>query len=68
MSLKDKLRKGKEGYALTDTLEYGQYKGWTIKAIIDQNPGYIQWRMDNRRFLLDNEAYQYLQDYDELPF
>lgn len=69
MSLKDTIRIKSQGHALTDTLEYGQYKGYTIKAVIDTNPGYIQWRMDNRRFLLDDEAYQYMEDYfNDLPF
>jgi hypothetical protein len=69
INLKKTIRQRKEGFALTDEMYNGKYEGWTIRDIIDSNLNYIDWMMNNRNFLLDNEAYLYFQEaLGELPF
>jgi hypothetical protein len=32
---------------LDDILNFGKYKNWTIQEVIDENPDYLAWAIDN---------------------
>lgn len=52
-------------YSLDDVIDFGKYKNKTIREIIDDDPDYIEWALDetdNFGFDLDLEAYYYYQD------
>lgn len=41
---------------LETTLGFGKYRGWTVDQVLDENPGYISWCLDQRIFALDDDA------------
>lgn len=44
-------------YGLNSVLEFGKYKGQTIKQVLEQNVDYITWCLENiNHFALDEEA------------
>ncbi len=44
-------------YKLETFLNFGRYKGYTIKEAIDDNPDYLAWAVDEIEwFKLDQEA------------
>lgn len=70
MTLKDIQQKARQR-GLDFEFKFGKWKGWTVKAVIDEtHGGFIRWLMDNRNFQLDNEAFRYLEyvEEDTLPF
>lgn len=51
-------------YRLEDPIRFGKYKpeGLTIEQIIDNDPTYIEWLIDNvDHFNLDDEAFDYYE-------
>lgn len=55
-------------YSLHTTLSFGKYKGESVRAIIDNDPSYIEWALDNIKwFTLDDDA-QYALDHAEDPY
>ena len=51
-------------YRLEDPIAFGKYKPQrlTIAQIIDRDPTYIEWLLDNvDRFDLDDEAFEYYE-------
>jgi hypothetical protein len=48
---------------LKDTLQFGKYKGYTIKQAIWHDAQYIQWCIDEHIVKLDQEAKEYLQEH-----
>lgn len=44
-------------YSLYDKLNFGKYKGETIKWIIENDNEYVEWLIVEEMVLLNNEAY-----------
>ncbi len=42
--------------SLDGQLTFGKYKNWTIDQVLDTEPGYISWCVEQRIFVLDDEA------------
>ena len=69
--LRDKLRDRvqlKSTLSLYSVINFGQFKGCTIREIIKQDPRYVNWLIEEKKmFLLDNESYIfYLREYEDL--
>lgn len=43
-------------FTVNSTLLFGKYKGWTVDQVLDENPGYIEWCLEQRIFTLDEDA------------
>lgn len=43
-------------------LTFGKHKGKTLKQVIEEEPSYIEWCMNERIFVLDEEADELLLD------
>lgn len=65
--LKDRIQL-KSTLSLHSVINFGQFKGRTIREIIEQDPRYVNWLIEEKKmFLLDNEAYIfYLREYEDL--
>jgi hypothetical protein len=61
MNVKDRLKKLSQGLAPTDDWPWNPYKKFTVQAVIDHNPKYVNWSLE-KGILLNNEAYTYLQE------
>ena len=51
-------------YRLEDPIRFGKYRqeGLTIEQIIDRDPTYVEWLIDNvDHFSLDTEAWNYYE-------
>lgn len=47
--------------SLDDQFQFGKHEGAFLWAIIESNPGYVDWCLENiTGFELDNDAYIYL--------
>lgn len=42
---------------LDDSMPFGKYRGDPLWLVIDTDPGYISWCIENTDLELDNEAY-----------
>lgn len=66
MNLKDKLKnlgkKNPNTLGLASTLKFGKYKNRRINDIIEEDPKYLEWAVNDNVILLDDEAYTELQD------
>ena len=63
------MLKYEEPQSLHDDLNFGKYQhsGETIAEIIDNGDArYIRWCLDEGIFALDDEAYKYLGDAEDL--
>ncbi len=50
-------------YSLADYLIFGKYKGRSIQVIIETDPQYLQWCVDNiPDFTLDGQTKKILQE------
>lgn len=53
----------KKEFSLEDKLAFGKYKGYLIEEIIDDDPNYIEWAIDEIEwFKLDQNATKKLND------
>lgn len=51
-------------YSVLDAMPFGQYKGTLIGSIIEEDPRYMAWIVDERGALnLDEEALEYLREF-----
>lgn len=62
--IKEKLKKSfnDEYLTLDDTLSFGKHRGHTIREIINSDPYYLEWAIENKVIKLDKEAMRTLQD------
>lgn len=52
------LREPPKQVELADELMFGKYKGMTLEEVIYEDPGYIQWCIENiKDFVLADKAY-----------
>lgn len=50
-------------FSLTDRLNFGRYRGKTIKEIANSTPSYLEWCLKNVSwFKMDEKATQYVHD------
>jgi hypothetical protein len=50
-------------FNLRRSMPFGKYRGYSMKSIIDQDPGYVYWAMENiGGFSLASDAHDYYQD------
>lgn len=49
-NVQQKVRPRLKIYAEDDFLDFGKYKGMTIKEVIDDDPEYLVWCLDNVNF------------------
>lgn len=48
-------------FKLSSIMTFGQYKGMTVKEVIDYDPAYMMWVVDNVEwFVLNKAAEEYL--------
>jgi hypothetical protein len=53
-----------EPYGLNDRISFGKYEHDTIEEILDKDPDYIEWALDQiEGFSLDEEALEYAEEY-----
>lgn len=45
---------------LESILTFGKHKGEQIEDLIEDNPGYVRWLMENTDIVFDNEVYEKL--------
>lgn len=55
---------------ISDTFDFGKHKGKTVEEVIDEEPTYIEWCIDNvTGFELSDKTFEYyqrgLEDYEE---
>jgi hypothetical protein len=63
-------------YTLDTKIKFGKHKLFTIQEVIDDDPTYIEWCLDNvKGFELDDAAMDYFNDaidryyqYDDIGF
>lgn len=70
-SMRDKLSERinlKSTLSLSSILTFGQFKGYSLREVIQQDPRYVNWLIEEKKmFLLDDEAYRYyLREYEDL--
>jgi hypothetical protein len=46
---------------MEDSLRFGKYKDWAVEDVIDHDPGYLEWAIENNVIELDSDAYETLQ-------
>lgn len=46
---------------LDDSLRFGKHKGKPLWEVMDDDPGWVRWAMENAGLLLDNEAFKELE-------
>lgn len=49
-------------YGIIDNMPLGQYAGELIGTLIESEPNYIHWMINNTQFRLDEEALDYLKE------
>lgn len=49
-------------YSILDTMPFGKYKGELIGTVIEENPDYIYWAINNTDFRLDATGEKYLEE------
>ena len=53
-----------KAYTVLDRMPFGKYKGELIGTVIEDDPKYIRWALDNTDFDLTKEAKEYLEEND----
>ncbi len=48
-------------FSLDSILSFGKYKGYQIEDVIEDDPKYISWLIENTQHTFDEEAMQLLQ-------
>jgi hypothetical protein len=54
-------------YHLTDKICFGKYRiyGYTLRELIEIDVQYVRYLIDNCDKVLDNEAFEYFQKFEE---
>jgi uncharacterized protein (DUF3820 family) len=47
---------------ITDPMPIGKYRGQLVGTIIEEDPSYIRWMINNTEWRLDEAALEYLGD------
>jgi hypothetical protein len=47
---------------LDDELNFGKFRGFTILQLIETEPSYLRWAMEQKIIELDNEAFRSFQE------
>lgn len=47
---------------ITDTFQFGKYRGELVGTIIEDDPGYIEWMLRDTDHRLDDDALEYLEE------
>lgn len=48
-------------YSLEDTFPFGKYKGEQIEDVIEDDPSYLEWVVENDVFNLDEDVIKVLE-------
>lgn len=48
---------------LFDPMPLGQYRGKLVGTVIESDPSYMNWFVDNTRWMLDEDALDYLHQH-----
>lgn len=46
----------KQELSLSSVMTFGKYRGLTVEEVIEEDPDYIEWAMDEAGIELDQEA------------
>jgi len=48
--------------ALLDSLPFGKHKGEVVGTVIEEDPSYIRWMMENTDLCWEHEVLEYLKE------
>ncbi len=51
-------------YGMEDELGFGKHKGKTVAEVLDEDPSYIKWAIENNVTAFDDEVLDELADCD----
>jgi len=49
-------------FSILDTMPFGKYKGELIRTVIEEDPDYIYWAINDTDFRLDATGEKYLRE------
>jgi hypothetical protein len=49
-------------YSILDLMPFGKYREELVGTVIEEDPDYIYWAINNTSFRLDNDAQKYFEE------
>lgn len=59
---------GRKRYGISDTINFGKYKGDTIEKVLEKDPKYLLWAVEHIEwFELNDDVLEAIDDAQHLP-